>query len=95
MGFQIVTAAIAAAALLLGLINSGVRLKDWCEEKRVRSVPLTLLFLRAWTDPRYYLVRLSITNLTSVDKHVANCWFDVWKPPPQAGDNASATRGTV
>jgi hypothetical protein len=80
VGLQIVTAAIAAAALLLGLINAGIRLKDWYEDRRVRSTPLTLRFLKAWTDARHYLVSLSIANQTSVDRHVAHCWFDVWAP---------------
>lgn len=84
VGFQIVTAAIAAAGLLLGVINAALRLKDRCEERRVRATPLDVLFLRAWTDARYYLVRLSIANQTSIDRHVADCWFDVWTPRSSA-----------
>lgn len=80
MGFQIVTAVVACAALLLALINSWVQLKDRSEERRVRGAPLLILPLGAWVDPRYYFVRLSVSNRTSVDRHVAECGFDVWAP---------------
>ena len=46
----------------------------------MRAAPLSILALGAWTHPDYYLVRLSISNRTSVDRHVAECGFDVWAP---------------
>ena len=80
VGFQIV----AVVALLLGLASAWLQLKDRWEERRVRGAPLFILPLGAWTHPRHYLVRLSVINPTSVDRHVAECGFDVWAPQRSA-----------
>ena len=80
MAFQIVTAVVACTALVLSLINTWVQLKDRAEERRLRAAPLSIVALGAWTYPRYYLVRLTVVNRTSVDRHMAECGFDVWTP---------------
>lgn len=88
MGFQIITAAVAFAALLLSLVNTWVQLKDRWEERRVRGAPLSVLPQEAWTYPQYYFVRLSMANHTSVDRHVAECGFDVSTPRRPAWQRA-------
>ena len=76
MVFQV----IAAVASLWGLVSTWLWFKDRSEDRRVRAAPLSILALGAWTYPDYYFVRLSISNRTSVDRHVAECGFDVWAP---------------